>query len=246
MEDLETKYKDEYDKLHTFFKGRVPSNCSIRFNLDFFINFITYSYLLYLKTSLKYIEIIKELSNKFNMPFLLNDTMLEIQQYFAEVQNKVHLQKKEDEIVCRYVSKDECNNIRKKMSIRIELYKAGWDPEKIEAYIHKFIIKTKLDDSIKYQWYELIMANTFRKLNIDRDIPLLKVGRPPLPETIKTMIQEMRTMSIKENMRLKYRQSNEYENIKNCLLTEEEFKKVERVLDDENIINKLRGLIKRN
>jgi hypothetical protein len=180
------------------------------------------------------------------MPFLLNDTMLEIQQYFAEVQNKVHLQKKEDEIVCRYVSKDECNNIRKKMSIRIELYKAGWDPEKIEAYIHKFIIKTKLDDSIKYQWYELIMVNTFRKLNIDRDIPLLKVGRPPLPETIKTMIQEMRTMSIKENMRVKYRQSNEYENIKNCLLTEEEFKKVERVLDDENIINKLRGLIKRN
>ena len=246
MEDLEYKYNEEYKELKEFFKGRVPSNCSIRFNIDFFLSFITYSYLLYLKTSIKYIDIVKSLSAKFNMPFLLNPIILEIQQFFAEVQNKVHLQKTEDEIVNRYMSKDECNDIRKRMSIRIELYRVGWEPEKIEEYIHKFILKKEFEDNIKYQWYDLIMANTFRKLNIDRNIPLIKVGRPPLPKMVKDIIQELRSTSIKENMRLKYKQSNEYENIKDCLLTEEEFTKIQKVLDDKIILNKLEGLIKRN
>ena len=40
MEDLEYKYNEEYKELKEFFKGRVPSNCSIRFNIDFFLNIL--------------------------------------------------------------------------------------------------------------------------------------------------------------------------------------------------------------
>ena len=242
MDELDVTHSDEYIELLEYYKSKVPLNSSLSFNFDFFIKFITYNYFLYIKTDLKYIDIIKILSNKFNLALLLNETILEIHQFFSEVQCKLHLNHSDDKIISRYSNKEDCNIIRKKMSVRLELYRIGWKPERIEKYIHKYIINKQFDNSINLGWYELILINIFRKLKISRNIPLYKIGRPPLPKAVKEIIRELHKERIKDSMRLKYKQSNMYESIKDYLLTEEEIKKIEDVLDDKSIINKLKML----
>jgi hypothetical protein len=244
MDELDVTYSNEYNELFDYYKSKVPLNSCLSFNVEFFIKFITYNYFLYIKTDLKYVDIIKILSNKFNLALLLNKTILEIHQFFSEVQCKLHLNQSDDKIISRYSNEEDCNLIRKRMRVRLELYRIGWTPEKIEKYIHKYIINKEFDDNINLGWYELILINIFRKLKISRNMPMTKIGRPPLPKAVKEIINEIHQERVKDNMRLKYKQSNKYDNIKDWLFTEEEIKKIETLLNDEVIINKIRRLKK--
>jgi len=198
---------------------------------------VDYIYLL-LTTNMKFIDILQKVRNKYNRVSSLNQTEKDIMQSsfkFICLYYNIPL----EDIKNRYSDKYEEVEVR--MMFRIELYKEGWEIEQIERYIYKYLLKQVfIEEEIEY--YKHIYHNFMIRREIYKKEKEYKLGRPSLPKSIKEYIKSKHKHKIRNNMRLKYTYSNEYERIKNNLFTKEEVEEILENIKNVNIINKVKNL----
>ena len=126
-----------------------------------------------------------------------------------------------------------------RMDIRFEFYKKGWKFLKSEKYIYKYIIKKEYRiDNCEFI-FDIILylyKNEYSEI-------IHKKGRPNLPEKMKEISYKYNTENVKQNNRKKYEYSEKYKKIKNCLFTKEEIDYLISIVNNEILINKIKGLI---
>ena len=146
-----------------------------------------------------------------------------------------------DKIKLRY--SDPYEEVEERMLFRIELYREGWGIEQIEKYIYKYMYRKEYDIPIEKIDEHFIRYNNVLKIQSEykRNMEKRK-GRPPLPSVLKEYIKKKHTFKLRDNMRNKYKASSNYEKIKENLLTKEEFQSIEKVINDKNILKKLKNL----
>jgi replicative DNA helicase len=69
-----------------------------------------------------------------------------------------------------------------------------------------------------------------------------RLGRPTLPVSLKKYIKNKHQTKIRKVMKEKYDFFNKYENIKNNLLSKEEFEEIKSKIDNKSILRKLFNL----
>ena len=132
------------------------------------------------------------------------------------------------------------------MIFRIELYKEGWTHKQIEHYIYKYLLKDECNNT-NPMLIEIMYHNLIEKVKIYNKYKIQKIGRPSIPQPLKQYIKNKTLKKIKDNMRLKYKYSKCYEDIKYNLLTLEEKEYIiGKIGDRKDIVNKLNNLVLKN
>ena len=202
------------------------------------INRRTDATFLLLNTNIKFIDILQHVRNKYNYMVTLDKPERDIIQYSYKcicLYYKIPL----DEIKKRYT--DNYDEVEERIMFRIELYKEGWNIEQIERYIYKYLLKEDyVEGDIEY--YKHMYYNFMLRIEIHKKEKDYKIGRPPLPYSIKQYIKSKHLCKIRDNMRKKYLYSNEYEKIKDNLFTKEEVEEILKNIKNISIINKVKNL----
>ena len=191
-------------------------------------------------TNLSFIDISNFVKNKYSYVIYNHQLSRDITQYTYDiVSNVININK--DDIIKRY--SDPYKDVKERMMFRIELYKYGWDVSQIEKYICKYFLNNdKYCEDIDIHMYEIVYNNIMLKLEICKNNKTKKVGRPSFPPLIKEYIKQKHLNNIKEGMRLRYKYSDEYKKIKECLLTKDEASIIVSFLNDDTLKNKINGL----
>ena len=236
---LELIYPNEYNKFVGIFKDKIDTKSYIpRFSIPIEISTQSYKNLLLLKTNLSFKDVINNLIEKYSLDIPKEDPYKEMQEYLYSLQMQKCFNKPLNEIVTRYNHKEVDFNIK----IRVELYKEGWNPTQIENYMYKHVLKTPFNYTLNLEYYNILINNILLKLNISRKEGFMKVGRPPLPLTIKNISKERHLKITKDNMRKKYTYTSSYEKILPFLFTKEEVNEFEKVVKDKNLVDKIKML----
>ncbi len=173
------------------------------------INFLT-------NTDLKVLEIVKAVNEKYDNPYVMNVFTKDIYHYTANIiASSISLENIKEKYEIDY------DEVQERMFFRIELYKDGWEPEQIENYICKYLLKCEYHNTDKELIYNMY-HNIMEKLKINNKNKHKKVGRPNLPESLKLYIKEKHSKKTRKNMELTYDYSKRYKQIKDNLLTEKE------------------------
>jgi hypothetical protein len=183
---------------------------------------------------MKLLDIIENVYKENNTPFILNDFTKHFYQYSLYLVA---------DTVCIYDLNNRYEEDYNKdiMSFKIDLYKSGWEPVKIEKYMCKYILKIPYHNTDN----ELI-NNTYHNLKEQLKLTInkkdKKVGRPKLPDSIKNYLKQKHLQKTKKNMNTTYDHSKKYKFIKDNLLTSNELSYLETVVEDEIILKKLKNL----
>jgi hypothetical protein len=169
-------------------------------------------------TDLKILEIIKKVNESYNVKYVMNDFTKDMHHYMVNIMaESIGMSNIKEKYEIDY------EEVQERMFFRIELYKDGWEPEQIEKYICKYILKCDYHNTDK----DLVLNmyhNIMEKLKISNKNKPKKVGRPNLPESLKKYIKGKHSEKTKKNMDLTYDYSKKYKQIKDNLLTEDEYK----------------------
>lgn len=168
------------------------------------------------ETDLKILEIVKKVNEIHNTSYVVNTFTKDIYHYSANIISKfIGL----ENIKEKY--EDDYEKVQERMFFRFELYKEGWEPEKIEHYICNHLLKCdyhNTDKELIYNMYHNIMETTKNKHKYKNR----KVGRPNLPQTLKLYLKEKHSQKTRKNMEVTYDYSKKYKQIKDNLLTDKE------------------------
>ena len=167
-------------------------------------------------TDLKVLEIIKSVNEKYDNPYILNIFTIDMHHHMtdiiAEIIGVTNIKE-------RYSI--DYNEVKYTLFFRVELYKDGWDPEQIEHYLCKHILKCDYHNTDK-ALINNMYHNLMERLKITNKHKDRKVGRPTLPESLKIHLKEKHSIKTRKNMELTYDYSKKYKQIKDNLLTHKE------------------------
>jgi hypothetical protein len=200
--------------------------------------------LLLLRSNMKFLDICKEVVKTMDLRvsdksiLYLDQTQKDISQnalkrislYYNIPLNKI----KE-----RYT--DNYDDVEERMMFRMELYKDGWSIEQIEKYIYKYLLKQECPN-LNLEYYECIYHNIMIYQEIYKQEKQKRLGRPSLPHSLKEYIKNKHQTKIRKVMKEKYDFFNKFENVKDNLLSKEEFKEIKSKLDNKKILTKLYNL----
>jgi hypothetical protein len=195
-----------------------------------------------LETDLKFIDITLSLHKKYNISIQYNQTVYDFYQHFGKMLANYFESMNEEKIKLRYT--DDYSAVEERMFFRMELYKFGWKPPQIENYIYKYLLKRKeklnFNNSTQLQLYYNLYHNTSIKLNlvINKRINERKVGRPKLPNELKNYLKKKHLTKVRENMKHTYEGYKEYKNLKNNLLTQDEYELLVKSIEDYTKLKK--------
>ena len=227
-------YKDKYNEIkNTLERIFLARNYKIINNLQFHLNKAATMYLLVLTTNLSFLDI-----NNLIMKGENSQMYRDFVQYRYKMCCIVKFGMSVSDTNKRYTDNDE--EVDERMMFRIELYKEGWDIEQIERYICSHFFKQKELPKYDTEYFDIFYNNILLTLNETRNNKFNnKVGRPKLPDKLKEYLRLKYKDIIRENMRKKYSDLKEYEELKENLLTYEEFKIIKEKIKDEMILEKI-------
>ena len=197
-------------------------------------------------TDLKVLEIIKSVNEKYDNPYIINNFTIDMHHHMTDIiAETIGITNIKERYSIDY------EQVKERLFFRVELYKDGWEPEQIEHYIYKHLLKCDYNNTDK-DLINNMYHNLMEKLNITNKYKHKKVGRPSLPETVKMYLKEKHSQKTRKNMEITYDYSKKYKQIKDNLLTHKEVKFLCDYLENSpdnisfneatNIIQKLRNL----
>ena len=146
-----------------------------------------------------------------------------------------------EEVKDRYT--DPYDEVEERMLFRTELYKEGWNIDQIERYIYKYMYKIEYDlTETDLEEYTVRYNNVLNKIIEYKKEREKKLGRPSLPLILKNYLKTKHASKVRENMRERYKASDKYENIKKFLLTKDDLEGLTKIVTDNKVLDKLRGL----
>jgi hypothetical protein len=167
-------------------------------------------------TDLKVLEIIKSVNEKYDNPYILNMFTIDMHHHMTDIiAQTIGITNIKERYSIDY------EQVKDRLFFRIELYKDGWEPEQIEHYLCKHILKCDYHNTDK-ALVNNMYHNLTEKLKITNKYKDRKVGRPTLPETVKEYIKEKHSQKTRKNMELTYDYSKKYKKLKDNLLTNKE------------------------
>lgn len=169
-------------------------------------------------TDLKILEIVKKVNETYDNPYLLNFFTIDMHHHMIDIiAETIGVTNIKERYSIDY------SQVKDRLFFRVELYKDGWDPEQIEHYLCKHILKCDYHNTDK-DLVNNMYHNLMEKLKISNKYKTKKVGRPNLPETVKDYLKEKHSEKTRKNMELTYDYSKKYKQIKDNLLTHKEAK----------------------
>ena len=126
------------------------------------------------------------------------------------------------------------------INIRLEMYQSSWDLVTIEQYIQKYLYQQPITVAptpenmntmremltISSELYKALMCM------LKLEVKPTKVGRPSLPDQLKTFIEQFNKVSIKEHNKLRYKHGSMYQKIHSQLFTTEEADTVKECVNE--------------
>jgi len=151
-----------------------------------------------------------------------------------------------DHIKQRYDSDDDYHKVEERMFYRITFYINNWDINRIENYISKHLMKNKnknINNILNSEYNYYLYSNLIKFLDLKIKFGDKKLGRPSLPLEIKERNKVKHKNENKIIMKNKYDLYNRFKDIKENMLTSEEFNLIsEKIQDRTDIINKLKKI----
>jgi hypothetical protein len=203
------------------------------------LNRVIKVYTLFFSTDRKIIDIQEEVKGK-----KFNQTIRDFLQYNL-ILGKGFMDLSEEDIKKRF--SDDYEGVCERMLIRIELFKDGWDADKIESYIYKFILKEDkpcIDAVIRKNYYNNLMSY----IKAIKNEKTRSKGRPKLPDTVREIVNKIHLNKVRENMRRGYKKQNMFEEVNDVLFTLDEIQILEEKFKDKEdpLLIKIRKLYKRD
>jgi hypothetical protein len=197
-------------------------------------------------TDLKVLEIVNKVNEKYDNPYILNIFTIDMYHHMTDIiAETIGVNNIKERYSIDY------DQVKERLFFRVELYKDGWEPEQIEYYLCKHLLKCDYHNTDK-ALINNMYHNVMEKLKITNKHKTKKVGRPNLPETVKEYLKEKHSQKTRKNMELTYDNSKKYKQIKDNLLTHKETEFLCNYLksfpdnisfnEATNIIEKLRNL----
>jgi hypothetical protein len=237
VDSIVDTYKDKYNEIkNTLERIFLARNYKIINNLQFYVNKAATMYLLVLTTNLSFLDI-----NNLIMKGENSQMYRDFVQYRYKICCIVKFGMSANDTNKRYT--DNVEEVDKRMMFRIELYKEGWNIEQIERYIYSRFFKQKELPIYDEEYFNIVYNNMLIVLNETRNNKFNKVGRPKLPDKLKEYLKLKYKDIIRENMRKKYSDLKEYEELKENLLTYEEFRIIKEKIKDEMLLKKISKLV---
>ena len=232
-------YKDKYIEIKNILeKIFINRKYKIFNDLQTHLNRATTMYLLFLTTNLPFLEISNLTINKWGGYSCNSQMYSDFIQYKYKICCIVKFGINIYDTNIRYT--DNVEQVDERMMFRIELYKEGWSIEQIERYICSHFFKQKELPSYNEEYFEVAYTNILLSLKENRNTKFNnKVGRPKLPQKLNDYLKLKYKDKIRENMRKKYSDLREYEELKDNLLTYKEFKLIKENIKNENILKKI-------
>ena len=180
-------------------------------------------------TNIKIVEFNKKLDEKYNITYSYQKYVDDYIQYFHLILIKIlKLNYKDFE----FKFDDKIEDIEERMMFRIELYKNGWSLLQIEKYIYKYFFKENIivvENELFYLYSLLITYFNLKPKNITK-----RKGRPSLPDYLREYRKQKHNNNLKNRMKIVYKESGNYNKIKNNLLSIDEFNYIKKVVINDN------------
>ena len=141
----------------------------------------------------------------------------------------------------------EFDMYQQSIDIRLEMYQTSWDTTTIEQYIQKYMYQQPItvaptsDNMNAFREMLTISTELYKALMtmLKLEPKPSKVGRPCLPDQLKTFIEQFNKITIKEHNKLRYKHGSMYQKIHHQLFTSNEAETVKEcvntTLTDEDI-----------
>lgn len=236
-------YKDIKEKII----NTVSKNDMTTYNQDrnnYIDKLADFGYMI-MTTDLKYMEIDKALKENYRVS-ITQDTN-NIRSDFLKYNCKLVYESMNfdlESIKQRYETEKDYYEVEERMYYRINFYINNWDIDKIEKYISKHLMKNNIIfDASKSEYYYYLYNNLIKTLNLKVKPGVKKIGRPSLPKEIKEKNKVKHNYENKNLMKSKYDLYNTFKNIKDNMLTLEEYNLIsEKIQHRTDIIDKLKKI----
>jgi hypothetical protein len=229
--------------INNFFKKPTLTEC-FNPNQKFFNRWIQYINLV-LTTEMKFVDIFKlvrqrlKCLNDIKYIYLETDLIQYVCKSFCNYVNIDSEKTKE-----RY--SDNYDEVEERMFVRIELYKNGWNIDKIEHYIYKYVVKQNPVE-IDLEYYNTFFSNLMIMLDIEKsglenESIQKRKGRPSIPKSLKELMNKKHTSKINENMKQIYKNSKHFIEVCENNVTSEELEYLNNTIKNDAILKKLNNI----